>query len=98
MLYKIQSNVDTKLKTNDSHSFKPLADTRHRSDHLDVFNKTGALFAKFTKTPCLRDSNTKNRLKHRFFCEFCKVFKNTFFNRKSPVAASATSEWLNKSI
>ena len=28
-----------------------------------------------------------------FFCEFCEIFKNTFFNRTTPVAVSENMKY-----
>ena len=34
----------------------------------------------------------KETLAQVFFCEFCKIFKNSFFNRTPPVAASSVDK------
>ena len=75
-----------------------------RNSRPEVFCKEGVLrnFTKFTgkhlcqrlffnKVAGLRSATLlKKSLWHRcFFCEFCKISKNTFFYRTRPVAASA---------
>ena len=74
-----------------------------RSSHPEVFCKKGALrnFIKFTgkhlcqslffnKVADLRLATLlKKRLWHRcFYCEFCEISKNTFFDKTPLVAAS----------
>ena len=74
----------------------------HRSSHPEVLCKKGVLknSTKFTgkhlcqslffnKVAGLRPASLlKKRLWHVFSCEFCEAFKNTFFHRTPPVAAS----------
>ena len=75
---------------------------RDRSSRPEVFCKKGVLrnFAKFTgKHPCQGlffnkvagpcNFLKKETLAQVFFCEFCKISKNTFSYRTPPVAASA---------
>ena len=68
-----------------------------RSSHWEVFCKKGVLknFTKFTGKHLCWSLFFKNLffLKKRlreFSCEFCEIFKNTFFYRTPPVAASET--------
>ena len=80
--------VHNSLKTN----------RNYRSNRREVFCKKGVVenFAKFKgKHLCLRVSLSflikllKKRLWHKVFsCEFCEIFKNTFFDRTLLVAAS----------
>ena len=35
----------------------------------------------------------KETLAQMFFCEFCEIFKNTFFNRTTPVAVSENMKY-----
>ena len=76
-----------------------------RSSHPEVLRKKDVLknFAKFTgkhlyqslffnKVASLQacDFIKKETLAQVFSCEFCEIFKNTFFHRTPSVAASAT--------
>ena len=79
-----------------------MSNSFYRSSHPEVFCKKRALgnFAKFTgkhlcqdlffdKIAGLRPSTLlKKKLAQVFSCEFCEIFKNTFFYRTPPVAAS----------
>ena len=51
-----------------------------------MFSKKGVLknLAKFTGKPC----DSEVTLAQVFSCEYCEIFKNTFFYRAPPVAAS----------
>ena len=77
-----------------------------RSSRPEVFCRKCVLknFAKFTgkhlwqsfffnKVAGLRPSNfiKKETLPQVFSCEFCKIFKSTYFNRTPPVTASASA-------
>ena len=73
------------------------------SSHLDVFCEKGVLtnFAKFKrkhlcqKTPVLRPQACnfikKEIMAHAFSCEFCEIYKSTFFYKTPPVAVSTLS-------
>ena len=39
----------------------------------------------------------KKRLSHRFFCEFCEILKNTFFDR-TPIVAEDFKFWIKSNI
>ena len=85
---------------------------KDRSSRLAVFRKKDALenFTKFTgkhlcqslffnKVPGITPATLlKKRLAQVFSCEFCEIFKNTFFYRTSPVAASERVFFSGKSI
>ena len=60
-----------------------------RSSRPEVFCKKGVLknFANFSFIK-------KETLAQVFSCEFCEIFKNTFFYLTPPVAASATTDAL----
>ena len=66
-----------------------------RTRHLEVCYKKSALknFAKFTGKHLRRSLHTCNIVKREtpaqvFSCEFCKIFKNTFFTEHLQMAAS----------
>ena len=66
-----------------------------RSSHPEVFCKKDVLrnFTKFTgkdlyQSLFFNKVIKKETLAQVFFCEFCKISKNTFFYRIPPVAAS----------
>ena len=66
----------------------------YRSSRPEVFCKKGVPenFAKFKgKHLCqiLFFNEVAETLAQVFCCEFCKIFKNTFFHRLPPVAASS---------
>ena len=67
-----------------------------RSSRLEVFCQKGVLknFSKFTvKHLCLACNFIKKEtLAQVFSCEFRENFKNTFFNRTPPVAASESGK------
>ena len=44
-------------------------------------------FATFTESTCAKET-----LAQVFCCEFCQIFKNTFFHKTPPVAASGASK------
>ena len=72
-----------------------LCHVRVRSSRQGVFYKKGVLrnFAKFTrKHLCYSLFFTKEALAQVFSCEFCKISRNTFSYRTSPVAVSGVSE------
>ena len=63
-----------------------------RSSRPEVFCHIGVLksFAKFTgKHLCWRLLFKKESSTQVFPCEFCEIFRNTFFYRTPPMAASA---------
>ena len=62
------------------------------SCRLEVFCKRGVLknFAKFTRKTSLPEFIKKETQAQVFYYEFCEDFKNTFFYRTPPVAASDT--------
>ena len=66
----------------------------YRSSYPEVFCKKGVLenVAKFTgKHLCqiLFFNKVAETLAQVFSCELCEIFKNTFFHRTPPVAASS---------
>ena len=70
---------------------EPLVKTKKlRSSRLQMFFKTGVLknFAIFTGKHLLESLfNKEALLKRDTTCEYCEIFKNSFFNRAPPVAA-----------
>ena len=73
------------------------------SSRLQMFFKVGVLksYAIFTrkhlrwsrfsiKLQSFRPATLKVTPTKVFFCEYCKIFKNSFFHRTPPVAASVT--------
>ena len=82
-----------------------------RSSRPEVFCKKGVPknLTKFTGKHLSQSLFfNKETLAQVFFCEFCKIFKNTFFYKTRPVAASVSLKtiafnaskelWLNVSI
>ena len=68
---------------------KLISKIKYKSSRLEVFCKKDALknFAKATgKQAC--NFIKKETLVQVFFCELCKVFKNTVLYRAPPLAAS----------
>ena len=63
----------------------------NRSSRPKVFCKKGVLrnFAKFKENTCV-NFLIKETVAQVFFCEFCEISKNNFFNRAPPVAASGS--------
>ena len=71
----------------------------YRSSHPEMFYKKGVL-KNFTNFNCARVSGfrcaTLLTLSQVFSCEFCEIFKNTFFYRTSLVTASEINNVLFK--
>ena len=85
------------IKCQKQKSFCILKDLTDRNSHRKCSVKKGVLrnFAKFTgKHLCQSLSYSlcnfikKETLAQVFSCEFCEIFKNNFFKRTPPVAAS----------
>ena len=63
----------------------------HRSSCPELFRKKGVLknFTKFPRKHCHRCQT----LAQVFSCEFCEIFKNTYFYRTPLVTASALKKY-----
>ena len=83
-----KSSILLKLQ---SRTYSKFRSSHRRCSVEKMFLKTSQ---NSQKNPCARVSFLVKLLAQVFSCEFCKIFKNTFFHRTPPVAASANNELL----
>ena len=62
----------------------------------NICRKTPALGLFFKKFQSFRPATLKETPAKVFSCEYCKIFKNSFFHRTLPVAASALYHYFSK--
>ena len=85
-----KSSILLKLQ---SRTYSKFRSSHRRCSVEKMFLKTSQ---NYQKNPCARVSFLLKLLAQVFSCEFCKIFKNTFFHRTPPVATSANNELLLK--